>query len=157
MKAFRVSLMACMFLYFAASCIAFGAAAIYISPRIFSSGTVISAQRPLLLFCITELGMAILFGLAAFSTMMGWQTRNKWGIAGSLLSICVPLLVLYWGVSVFWHYLLACLWPSWLFGGMGLILYQKASTPHSLSYDFKMVLRRPHAQRNAMSSPASHE
>lgn len=150
MKALRVSLMVCMLLYFAVSCIAFSVAAAYVFLSIFVSSGMARAHF-LLLFCTTEAGIAILFGLAACATMMGWRTRNRWGIAGSLLGICVPLLVLHWGVSVFSHYLVACLWPSWLFGVIGLILFPKAGTPHSLSHDLRMTLHAAQERRRSES------
>lgn len=139
MKAFRVSMMACMCLYFAASCIAFSIAAAYVLPRI-SASIGVAILRSLLLLFITELVMAILFGVATCASAMGWKTRNRWGVAVSLLSFCVPLLMLSWGVSMFWHYLLGCLWPAWLFGAIGLILFPKAGSPHSLSHDLRMIL-----------------
>ena len=135
MKTIRLSLMTGMFLYFSASCIAFFVAAIYVLHGMTSTNTLRS-----LLLLITELGMAGTFGLAACATMIGWRTRNRWGTAGSLLSICVPLPVLYWGVGMFLRYLLACLWPSWLFGVLGLALFLKAGTPHSLTYDIRKTL-----------------
>jgi len=139
-RTIRLSLMTGMCLYFSASCIAFTVVAIYVLRRMCASPGV-NMLRSLLLL-ITELSMVSLFGVAAYATLMGWKTRNKWGIAGSLLSICVPLPVLYWGVGMFLRYLLACLWPSWLFGVIGLILFPKAGAPHPLIFDIRKSLGR---------------
>ena len=111
-----------MLLYFFASCIAF----IVIAARELGYmywNHPINMPGSIFLF-LWEVSAAGTFALAGCATILKkWRTGNKWGIAGSLVSICVPLPALFWGVNMFWRYLLACLWPSLLFGAIGLILF----------------------------------
>jgi len=140
MKLVRLWMMASMFLYFSASCIVFVVPAVSVINNVHSSSGV-SILRSVLLLA-AELSAASTFALTACAIIGGWRTRNRWGIAGSLLSICVPLPVLHWGVSMFWRYLLACLWLCWLFGAIGLFLFLTAGSPHSLIYDLRKNLGR---------------
>ena len=155
MKTLRLCVLVSMSLYFSISCIAFFAIAALMLHDLFTKPG-INMMRSLLLL-VPELGMASVFGLATCAMVMGWKTRNRWGIAGSLLSLCAPLPVLYWGTSLFWHYLLGCLWPSWLFGTGGLVFFSKAGTPHSLSHGLKMNLERVVEAQDEMDPSRRYE
>src|SRR6185437_4034687 len=117
----RVILMTTMLIWFLAFCIVFIVVAINLLRDMFTSHG-INMLRSLALFA-AELCMASMYGLSACATLMGWKTRNRWGVVGSLLSICVPLSVLYWGASMFWRYLIISFWPFWLIGVIGTVLF----------------------------------
>jgi hypothetical protein len=138
MRIVRICLMTSMLVYFSASCIVFVVPIASVVNNMLTNPGVSTLRSALLI--AAELSSASIFGLTAFAIAKGWRTRNRWGIAASLLSICVPLPFLYWGATMFWSYLLACLWPSWLFGAIGSILFLKAGTPHSLIYDLRKHL-----------------
>jgi len=153
MKVIRVSATTCMVLYLVASCIIFATAALYVLRDMFTSHGIIMLR--LLLLFLTELSMACIFTLAAYATVKGWRTRDRWGIAASLLSVCAPFAFLFWGASAFWRYL-ACLWPAWLFGAVGFFVFSNAGRmPHSLAHDLRTTLGKADGPGTRGSTPAT--
>lgn len=151
MKIARLCLMISMLLFFVASCFVFVVPALSVVRNIVADQRISLFRSTVLL--AAELGAASIFALTACAIVMGWRTRNKWGIASSLMSVCVPCLFLYGGIGMFWQYLLACLWPSWLFGIIGLLLFWKAGMPNPLVYDLRGQLghaTRARQERNVV-------